>query len=400
MKKAIRIVALLLVVLTVLGAVPAPASAAAVIDENSGWTWPTKCAIGKNITSGFAVKRSSDIHQGIDIGVITGTEVYAARSGEVYDFGSNPYYGNYVCIRHGQNANGQYLFSTYMHLSKILVKDKGQKVNACDVIGTVGSTGDSTGPHLHFHVFRHSSYDPGAVTFPRTEKTVRNIYVDVQRSSMYASTLNVSVTSHPTEHWLGKGHGMRGTVTSNYKITEVRAAVYNCATGAKVMSTIDRPGTTSMNLQFSNVNNGLIFNDLPIGKYRLEIIATDSSGKTVNWNNGGIYFEVKVPVVTITGSRFPTRLNKGKAFGLRGVISTNFNISEVRGEIIRKSDGASVDKTWDYPGSQSLDIRYANLNNYLEFNLLKPGKYTLKLTIRLSCGYTFVKTQDFEVLWW
>lgn len=89
------------------------------------------------------------MHTGIDFMAISGTSVHAAGPGVIIKAGRNGGYGNMVTIRH---ANG--LVSRYAHLSRILVQ-KGEKVTGGEVIGRVGTTGRSTGPHLHFEIRRN-----------------------------------------------------------------------------------------------------------------------------------------------------------------------------------------------------------------------------------------------------
>ncbi len=87
---------------------------------------------------------SRRFHAGVDIGAGNGATIRAATSGKVIHAGPSSGYGNLVVIDHG---NG---FSTaYAHQSRIKVSN-GQKVSRGDVVGYVGSTGNSTGPHLHF----------------------------------------------------------------------------------------------------------------------------------------------------------------------------------------------------------------------------------------------------------
>lgn len=94
-------------------------------------------------------------HIGIDIGVSIGTKIKSTMDGEVVYAGwNNEGYGNLVIVKNGK-------FSTYYgHLSKIPV-NVGDKVAAGDVIGLSGSTGNSTGPHLHYEVrINGSAVDP------------------------------------------------------------------------------------------------------------------------------------------------------------------------------------------------------------------------------------------------
>jgi len=90
------------------------------------------------------------LHAGLDIAAAMGTPIRAAAAGVVTQSGWNGGYGNYTCLNHG-NYDGKRLTSCYAHQSRILVSD-GQQVKAGEVIGLVGSTGASTGPHLHFEV--------------------------------------------------------------------------------------------------------------------------------------------------------------------------------------------------------------------------------------------------------
>jgi murein DD-endopeptidase MepM/ murein hydrolase activator NlpD len=92
------------------------------------------------------INHTKSIHPGFDLAAPTGTRVGAAAAGEVVHAGPAGTYGNLVTVRH---ADG---FETrYAHLSKTLVQ-KGDKVEVGQEIGEVGSTGRSTGPHLHFEI--------------------------------------------------------------------------------------------------------------------------------------------------------------------------------------------------------------------------------------------------------
>lgn len=103
--------------------------------------WPVQ----GTITSRFG-PRWGTYHRGVDIGAPHGTPVIAADSGMVIFAGWNGGYGNLVKIAHGSNMQ-----TWYAHLSEFAVST-GQEVKKGDVIGYVGSTGRSTGPHLHFEV--------------------------------------------------------------------------------------------------------------------------------------------------------------------------------------------------------------------------------------------------------
>ncbi len=91
-------------------------------------------------------------HDGIDIGGSTGDPVYAAADGIIiYSQFNTGGYGNMVMIDHGLNSNGVKIVTLYAHGSKLL-KNVGDTVKKGDIIMEMGSTGNSTGPHVHFEV--------------------------------------------------------------------------------------------------------------------------------------------------------------------------------------------------------------------------------------------------------
>jgi len=119
------------------------------------------------ITSGYGHRENPftgenvETHKGLDIRGRYGELVKSTASGKVVAAGRRGGYGNCVVISHG---NG---FETYYgHLSKILIK-AGQRVKAGDKIGRIGSTGRSTGPHLHYEVHRY-----GKIINPRSFLTL------------------------------------------------------------------------------------------------------------------------------------------------------------------------------------------------------------------------------------
>ena len=99
-------------------------------------------------------------HTGIDLSADTGTEIYAAYDGEVVISTYNSAAGNYIAINHGKDSGGNVLITMSLHCSKLYVSE-GDTVKAGQLIGLVGSTGNSTGPHLHFTVKYNGEYvDP------------------------------------------------------------------------------------------------------------------------------------------------------------------------------------------------------------------------------------------------
>lgn len=133
--------------------------AAAGVEEHpytgGAFRWP--CPSSTRVTSDYGTRVSpmsgaSSNHKGIDIGASSGADIIAAADGTVTAASYSSAAGNYVMIDHGGG-----LYTVYMHASSLLVSP-GQTVSAGDVIAKVGSTGISTGSHLHFGVSLNGSY--------------------------------------------------------------------------------------------------------------------------------------------------------------------------------------------------------------------------------------------------
>ena len=112
---------------------------------------------GAKLSSGFGQRRHpilgyNRMHRGIDFAAPNGTPIYAAGDGVVDFAGPNAGYGRYVRIRHNDE------FSTaYAHISNFAPgMMRGKRVRQGEVIGYVGSTGESTGPHLHYEILRQN----------------------------------------------------------------------------------------------------------------------------------------------------------------------------------------------------------------------------------------------------
>ena len=110
-----------------------------------------------HISSGFGDRESptegaSSNHKGLDIGASTGADIIAAADGEVVIATYSYSAGNYIMLDHGGGVS-----TVYMHCSQLLVK-KGDKVKQGQLIAKVGSTGYSTGPHLHFGIRSGGTY--------------------------------------------------------------------------------------------------------------------------------------------------------------------------------------------------------------------------------------------------
>lgn len=99
---------------------------------------------GGGVSSGYG-QRWGRMHKGVDFNGSYGSPIRAVAAGRVVSAGYDGGYGNLVTVRHSDGT-----VTAYAHMSRILVR--GGRVDACDTLGYVGSTGNSTGPHLHFEV--------------------------------------------------------------------------------------------------------------------------------------------------------------------------------------------------------------------------------------------------------
>jgi murein DD-endopeptidase MepM/ murein hydrolase activator NlpD len=116
-------------------------------------------------------------HAGIDIKNFPGAKIMATADGVVTAKGYNSSFGNYVVIDHGNDFQ-----TRFMHLQKSIV-NQGNKVSRGQVIGLLGSTGRSTGPHLHYEIiYHHRQLDP-----LRFMRTARYISMNERQSSKKSS---------------------------------------------------------------------------------------------------------------------------------------------------------------------------------------------------------------------
>ena len=110
-----------------------------------------KMPVTGTVTSRYGKREATEVvsanHQGIDIGANEGTAIYAAIEGTVTVSSEEGEYGKHIDIENGD------VLTRYAHCSKLLVKE-GEKVKQGEKIAEVGSTGNSTGPHLHFEIRR------------------------------------------------------------------------------------------------------------------------------------------------------------------------------------------------------------------------------------------------------
>ena len=123
---------------------------------------------GARLSSSFGMRKHpisgfNKMHKGVDFAAPKGTPIYAGGNGVVEYIGRNGGYGNYIRIRHNNNYK-----TAYAHLSGFKKGiSKGTRVNQGDIIGFVGSTGVSTGPHLHYEIiYNNKQINPMKLKLP------------------------------------------------------------------------------------------------------------------------------------------------------------------------------------------------------------------------------------------
>jgi murein DD-endopeptidase MepM/ murein hydrolase activator NlpD len=111
------------------------------------WNGPFQLPVHGEIVTVFGTHRSYEYHPGVDFAVLAGTPVAAPAAGVVVFEGATPLHGNTLILDHGAG-----IYTTYAHLQQFVV-DPGQTVRPGDILANVGSTGLSTGPHLHWELW-------------------------------------------------------------------------------------------------------------------------------------------------------------------------------------------------------------------------------------------------------
>lgn len=152
---------------------------------------------GARMTSKFGIRKHPitkrvRMHAGVDFAARTGTPVMAAGDGVVAFVGRKGGYGKYILVRH----NNEYC-TAYAHLSRYANISVGSRVTQKQVIGYVGTTGQSTGPHLHFEVHRHGrQVNPMGIQSIPTEvlnkKELQKFQVAKAKLDQQVATLSVN----------------------------------------------------------------------------------------------------------------------------------------------------------------------------------------------------------------
>ena len=189
-----------------------------------------------------------------------------------------------------------------------------------------------------------------------------------------ASTLKIKGATAPTSVVLGKGFGVAGKITSNKKITKVTVSITD-SEGNAVISETAKPNKKSYDL--SALDKDIKFGTLSLGTYTYKVTATDKE-KTADLVKSD-FKVVKASTLRIKSYTYPEKINKGKAFDIKGQVKSNRKITKVWIAVF-DSSGKRIRSASAKPNKKKYEL--AVIDSKIRFNNLKKGEYTYKVTAK------------------
>jgi murein DD-endopeptidase MepM/ murein hydrolase activator NlpD len=205
------------------------------------------------------------IHKGVDWAAPVGTPIMAAFDGEIVFQGDGGSYGNLVRISHGNGRE-----TRYAHMQKFAANESvGTKVKAGDIIGYIGTTGLSTGPHLHFELYQNGeAIDPlGTVTAVATDDsavqtlTERIVHVE-SGGSAHAKNPNSSATGAGqfiTKTWIRMMNTYRPELARTLSTADLLALRYDATISREMVSNLAREGEAYLRARGHQVTAGRLY---------------------------------------------------------------------------------------------------------------------------------------------
>ncbi|SJM32548.1 M23 family metallopeptidase [Mesorhizobium delmotii] len=205
------------------------------------------------------------IHKGVDWAAPLGTPIAAAFDGEVVFQGDGGGYGNLVKISHGNGRE-----TRYAHMQKFAVKGGvGAKVKAGDIIGYIGTTGLSTGPHLHFELYRNGeAIDPlGTVTAIATDAsavetlTDRIVQVESGGSARAKNPLSSATGAGQfiTKTWIRMMNTYRPELARTLSTADLLALRYDATISREMVSNLAREGEAYLRSRGHQITAGRLY---------------------------------------------------------------------------------------------------------------------------------------------
>ncbi|MCR5600604.1 MAG: peptidoglycan DD-metalloendopeptidase family protein [Ruminococcus sp.] len=336
--------------------------------------WPAEPKY-KNITTYFDPARNSNdnsgYHNAIDIEAAGGSNIYAACGGEVISADWKGDYGYLVILYHADL--GVYTF--YAHASQVLTS-AGAKVKQGDTIAKVGSTGNSSGNHIHFGVC--------------------NTLVGGYPARTYYDPLTYFTYSD------NNGENNNGAQIPNEKTP-------SCSCSDKYAGTYTTKNVvTYLNIRADHSTNSAVVGTIPANAV---FTVTMGDGKWAHVEYNGVkgfasmdYMQLKEknPEIKsdmkITGVTAPEgELELGKPFSIRGVITSALPIKKVYGGVYFRNGEATSQCVEAAPNTEKYDLSTFFDNNVI-FGVLKSGEYTYKITAEDTSGTVYyLVTSEFTI---
>ena len=371
MKNTIRRVAAVLVVIALVFTMQSWLPLSRNVHAAAMAVWPTESRF-RNITTYFDSSRNvndvSGYHNGIDIEANGGSSIYAAYTGKVTSADWKDGYGYMVIIYHADL--GVYTF--YAHASQLLVS-AGASVNQGDIIAQVGSTGNSSGNHLHFGIC-----DTLQAGWPA------RTYYDPLSYFTYSDNAGGNTTVAPPTM----------NAEPECSCTEECAGLYTT-----------KGVVTYLNIRAGHNTTSAVIGEIPAGA---EFTVTKGNGEWAHVDYNGkkgyasmAYMQLKSELksgMTIEGATSPTgNISKGKAFSINGVITSNFKITKVYGGVYFRSGEVTSQYAEATPNAFKYDLS-SYFDRNIVFNALNDGDYTYKITAEDEKGEKFeLVTSDFVI---
>ena len=395
---------------------------------NYYFLWPVPSC--HEISAGFDDGRN---HNAIDIPASRGSQVIAAANGVVtyvnasctHNYGKSynccNSIGRVIKIQHYITVNGQNVVTRYGHLTDIYVQE-GEYVTAGQVIGTVGSTGYSTGNHLDFKMYMGDTViDPGPylqvpsdLTYTGSDWANNGEYINRLRSygnttyggdvAITAGNLytvngtavysNISVTSSSAGVHLdgsisfpllilrGSDVEINGNISSSTIINSATVYILNTDGSVKYSKSAD---VNAYAYNLANLSGKLWFRLLPAGDYIYAVTATDSGGEHTLLYRSFIVSQ-KDTMVAGSDCSYPVCLKPNESFTIKGTVISASTINSLTAEIISEDGGTMYSGITVTPGSATYNLK--NVDTYLKFNKLPEGKFRYYVVATDSVGNT------------
>ncbi len=387
MKK--RILSLVLAVILALGVLPITAGAA------EAYIWPLDPGHA-SITSYFGNRNAplqggSKNHKGIDIGAPRSANVYAIAGGTAYigcntcthnygkkkSCGCGGGYGNYVYVVH----DGQ-LVSYYAHMTAVLVSN-GQAVAQGQVVGTVGTTGSSTGNHLHLELRKNNTpVDP--LSYVKAPGGGRPTLRSGSRGEMVKTLQTMLNAVSGAGLTVDGGFGSK-TLAAVKSFQRSRGLAVDGVVGAKTWAALEAAYNQPASEPAAPTPVPVQPDPVPAAPDPAP--APDQSGKT----------SLMPSVLVLAPITEPTQgMPQGQPFYFKGSILSNYPIVFARVAILTADRVDAIQSKNIEPNSTLVDIATSGLDS-LKFGKLQPGSYVLYLTATDSSGAVKEWSADFSI---